>query len=112
MLYLLQDLIHNHFLYIETLLYIPKSHSKPRKVYEDNGRCLHAGTVRGSAAGFKLDALLRLGDMKAADRRTSLLQFLLQQVLPGTPSVASLPDQLATMLKAANVQVRGPQRSL
>lgn len=65
-----------------------------------------SGTARGSAAGFKLDALLRLADVKAADRRTSLLQFLLQQALPARPSLATLPAQLATVLKAANVQAR------
>ena len=35
---------------------------------------MNAGTQRGSALGFRLDALLRLPDIKAADRKTSLLQ--------------------------------------
>jgi len=63
-----------------------------------------AGTARGSAAGFRLDALLRLGDVKAADRRTSLLQFVLTSALGARPGLAALPAQLATVVRAANVQ--------
>ena len=38
------------------------------------GNHLNAGTHRGGAAGFKLDTLLQLADVKGTDRKTSLLQ--------------------------------------
>lgn len=38
------------------------------------------GTMRGSAAGFKLDTLLKLADVKGTDRKTSLLHFVVAQV--------------------------------
>ena len=45
------------------------------------------GTQRGAAAGFKLDTLLKLADVKGTDRKTSLLHFVITQAgfryLPG-----------------------------
>ena len=38
------------------------------------------GTHRGAAAGFRLDTLLKLADVKGTDRKTSLLQFVAAQV--------------------------------
>lgn len=38
------------------------------------------GTQRGAAAGFKLDTLLKLADVKGTDRKTSLLHFVIAQV--------------------------------
>lgn len=40
--------------------------------------CLQ-GTQRGAAAGFKLDTLLKLADVKGTDRKTSLLHFVIMQ---------------------------------
>ena len=37
------------------------------------------GTQRGAAAGFKLDTLLKLADVKGTDRKTSLLHFVITQ---------------------------------
>lgn len=37
------------------------------------------GTQRGAAAGFKLDTLLKLADVKGTDRKTSLLHFVIMQ---------------------------------
>ena len=57
--------------------------------------------------GFKLDTLLKLADVKGTDRRTSLLHFVLDQLLRdgATASVASLPTQLSGVQPAANLQV-------
>ena len=38
------------------------------------------GTRNADAAGFKLDTLLKLADVKGTDRKTSLLHFVLAQV--------------------------------
>lgn len=40
------------------------------------------GTQRGAAAGFKLDTLLKLADVKGTDRKTSLLHFVITQARP------------------------------
>lgn len=41
--------------------------------------CSLQGTQRGAAAGFKLDTLLKLADVKGTDRKTSLLHFVIMQ---------------------------------
>ena len=41
------------------------------------------GTQRGAAAGFKLDTLLKLADVKGTDRKTSLLHFVITQARLG-----------------------------
>ncbi|KAK2080723.1 hypothetical protein QBZ16_000577 [Prototheca wickerhamii] len=45
------------------------------------GNHLNAGTHRGAAAGFRLDTLLKLADVKGVDRKTSLLHFVVRQLL-------------------------------
>lgn len=58
--------------------------------------------------GFKLDTLLRLADVKATDKKTSLLAFVTRALLTrGGSSVGSLPRQLAAVPPAAVLQVRG-----
>jgi len=57
------------------------------------------------AAGFKLDTLLKLADVKGTDRKTSLLHFVLDQLLKDSPAMPSLPNQLASVKPAANLQV-------
>jgi len=99
------------------------------------GNHLNAGTHRGSAAGFRLDTLLKLADVKGADRKTSLLHFVLAQLVrseeaaaasasvavvvvgeggeaapagppaPRPPSVTALPVDLAPVRAAAAIQV-------
>ena len=67
---------------------------------------MNAGTARGSAQGFRLDALLRLPDVKASDRRTSLLQYVVARALPASPAtLPRLPEQLASVRSGAGVQV-------
>lgn len=59
-----------------------------------------------AAAGFKLDTLLKLADVKGTDRRTSLLHFVVRQLVASQPSVEQLPQQLASNKTAADIQVR------
>ena len=58
-----------------------------------------------AAVGFKLDTLLKLADVKGTDRKTSLLHFVLDQLLKDSPGMRSLPNQLASVKAAANLQV-------
>ena len=55
--------------------------------------------------GFKLDTLLKLADVKGTDRKTSLLHFVLDQLLKDGPAMLTLPQQLASVKPAANLQV-------
>lgn len=59
-------------------------------------------------AGFKLDTLLKLADVKGVDRKTSLLHFVLDQLLKDSDSLASLSSQLKSVRPAANLQVPSP----
>ena len=62
-------------------------------------------------AGFKLDTLLKLADVKGTDRKTSLLHFVLEQLLKEeNASVGTLSAQLGSIRAAANLQVK-PQHS-
>lgn len=45
------------------------------------GNRLNMGTYRGDAQAFKLETLLRLADIKGTDQKTSLLQFVIQEII-------------------------------
>ncbi len=59
-------------------------------------------------AGFRIDTLLKLADVKGTDRRTSLLHYVLAQLAAGegAAAAASLVGQLAAVRGAANLQAR------
>lgn len=69
------------------------------------GNHLNSGTQRGSAEGFHLDALSKLGDIKSRHAGTSLLQFIVGNVLKARPSAQHLASSLAAVTSAANIQV-------
>lgn len=71
------------------------------------GNHLNAGTHRGAAAGFRLDTLLKLADVKGVDRKTSLLHFVVRQLAAQGDIVVQLPAQLSAVRPAAAMQVRG-----
>ncbi|CAL0316568.1 unnamed protein product [Lupinus luteus] len=45
------------------------------------GNRMNVGTIRGGAIAFKLDALLKLSDIKGTDGRTTLLHFVVQEIV-------------------------------
>ncbi|CAO2175314.1 unnamed protein product [Urochloa humidicola] len=45
------------------------------------GNRMNVGTIRGGASAFKLDALLKLSDIRGADGKTTLLHFVVQEML-------------------------------
>ncbi|KAF8692063.1 hypothetical protein HU200_039926 [Digitaria exilis] len=45
------------------------------------GNRMNVGTNRGQAKAFKLDSLLKLADVKGADGKTSLLHFVVQEIV-------------------------------
>ncbi|KAK4378919.1 hypothetical protein RND71_000781 [Anisodus tanguticus] len=44
------------------------------------GNRMNIGTIRGGAREFKLDALLKLSDVKGIDGKTTLLHFVVQEI--------------------------------
>ncbi|XP_020586009.1 formin-like protein 2 [Phalaenopsis equestris] len=44
------------------------------------GNRMNVGTIRGGARAFKLDALLKLEDVKGTDGKTTLLHFVVQEI--------------------------------
>lgn len=66
------------------------------------GNRMNVGTTRGDAHAFKLDTLLKLVDIRGADGKTTLLHFVVQEIirtegarLSGTnqtPSTSSIED--------------------
>lgn len=67
------------------------------------GNHLNAGTHRGCAAGFKLDTLLKLADIKAIDRKTSLLQFVIGQLRKQDPSIEDLANAMPHARPASTI---------
>ncbi|KAH9608661.1 hypothetical protein KSS87_014353 [Heliosperma pusillum] len=45
------------------------------------GNRMNVGTIRGGAQAFKLDALLKLADVKGTDGKTTLLHFVVQEII-------------------------------
>ncbi|OEL22034.1 Formin-like protein 15 [Dichanthelium oligosanthes] len=69
------------------------------------GNRMNTGTNRGNAHAFKLDALLKLVDVKGADGKTTLLHFVIQEIIkseganilatgPPTDQASALADDL------------------
>ncbi|KAG6387391.1 hypothetical protein SASPL_152578 [Salvia splendens] len=47
------------------------------------GNRMNSGTFRGGAQAFKLDTLLKLADVKGLDGKTTLLHFVVQEIIRG-----------------------------
>jgi hypothetical protein len=55
--------------------------------------------------GFKISLLLKLQDIKAIDRTTSLLQFCIQQAMCKSRTLEGMGTHLRTVKPAARLQV-------
>ncbi|CAK8566817.1 unnamed protein product [Lathyrus sativus] len=85
------------------------------------GNRMNAGTSRGNAQGFNLSALTKLSDVKSTNGKTSLLHFIVEQVVHsegkrqaifesekeylilGLPVLGELSDELSEAKKAATI---------
>ncbi|EEE61132.1 hypothetical protein OsJ_15066 [Oryza sativa Japonica Group] len=67
------------------------------------GNRMNVGTARGGAMAFKLDALLKLADVKGTDGKTTLLHFVVQEM---TRSRAAEAADIAAGLGAELTNVR------
>ena len=52
--------------------------------------------------GFKIALLLKLEDIKATDRKTTLLQFCIQQAEDKSPTVLQLAEDLSVVGSCAS----------
>ena len=86
--------------------------SKMLQAVLELGNYLNAGTQRGAAAGFKLDTLLKLADVKGVDRKTSLLQFVIQQLQKDEPRILNLKDHMQHVRPAATMQLSAVSASV
>ncbi|OMO96520.1 Actin-binding FH2/DRF autoregulatory, partial [Corchorus capsularis] len=65
------------------------------------GNRMNVGTNRGDAHAFKLDTLLKLVDVKGTDGKTTLLHFVVQEIIRAEGSRLSVANQ---NLKAEKIQ--------
>ncbi|KAJ0258473.1 Formin [Hirschfeldia incana] len=77
------------------------------------GNRMNVGTNRGDAHAFKLDTLLKLVDIKGTDGKTTLLHFVVQEIIKSegarvstTPTQSPIGDNIADLeLKKLGLQV-------
>ncbi|MCO5550536.1 hypothetical protein L7F22_004023 [Adiantum nelumboides] len=66
------------------------------------GNRLNKGTNRGEAEAFKLDTLLRLSDVKGGDGKTTLLQFVAEEIIKSEGQKALRSASLGGDMSAEN----------
>lgn len=71
------------------------------------GNFLNAGTYKANAAGFKIDSLLKIRDMKTTEGNSNLLAYLLSFLDKNTPQLMHLPSDLKNTSVASKVSLDG-----
>ncbi|CAI0551193.1 unnamed protein product [Linum tenue] len=74
------------------------------------GNRMNVGTIRGGARAFKLDALLKLSDVKGTDGKTTLLHFVVQEIIRTegmrvSDLVTGLTTELYNVKKTATIDL-------
>ncbi|KAJ0987196.1 hypothetical protein J5N97_005552 [Dioscorea zingiberensis] len=82
------------------------------------GNRMNVGTIRGGATAFKLDCLLKLADVKGIDGKTTLLHFVVQEMIRSDDKeedggsqtmaldlVSILNSELRSVKRAANLDL-------
>jgi formin 2 len=67
------------------------------QVVLDVGNALNAGTSKGNAVGFRLSTLLKLAELKATDKKTTLLHFVVEVVNSSAPKIHEVRSPLMTL---------------
>ncbi|KAL2469174.1 formin-like protein 11 [Forsythia ovata] len=70
------------------------------------GNRMNVGTIRGGAIAFKLDALLKLADVKGTDGKTTLLHFVVQEIIrsEGFRVSESIMGKINQMSKTSKIE--------
>lgn len=72
---------------------------------------MNDGTYRGGAQAFKLDTLLKLADVKGTDGKTSLLHFVLQEIIRSEGIRAARSDRQSRSLSSVTSADTIPEES-
>lgn len=71
------------------------------------GNYLNGTSARGGAVGFKLDLLVKIENLKAADHKTTLLQFIVREIaFPKYPVMLKLSKDLQHTADASRVSIK------
>jgi hypothetical protein len=70
---------------------------------------MNVGTNRGQAKAFKLDTLLKLADVKGADGKTTLLHFVVQEIVRSedAKSEKAVEDETRSIVKDETFRKQG-----
>ena len=71
------------------------------------GNYLNGGTNRGRAHGFRLSALVKLVDIRSADKKQTLLQFLAEELYQKDPQVLMCYKQMDALLIPMDISIKG-----
>uniref|UniRef100_A0A5B6ZIP2 Formin-like protein n=1 Tax=Davidia involucrata TaxID=16924 RepID=A0A5B6ZIP2_DAVIN len=79
-----------------------------------SGNRMNVGTNRGDATAFKLDTLLKLVDIKGTDGKTTLLHFVVQEIIRSEgagsdPTTENLPNKMNAKVKEEDFKKQGLQ---
>ncbi|KAL6652614.1 hypothetical protein ACP70R_011539 [Stipagrostis hirtigluma subsp. patula] len=108
--------IRKSFAMLEVELMSSKHFLKLLEAVLKTGNRMNVGTARGGAMAFKLDALLKLADVKGTDGKTTLLHFVVQEMIrsrkpparaspDGADIVAGLAAELTNVRKTATIDL-------
>ncbi|KAL3843944.1 hypothetical protein ACJIZ3_001347 [Penstemon smallii] len=75
------------------------------------GNRMNVGTIRGEAKAFKLDALLKLADVKGTDGKTTLLHFVVQEIIRSEGIRVSESIMGKINLKSKNASIEDKEES-
>ncbi|MCD7458544.1 hypothetical protein HAX54_038557 [Datura stramonium] len=70
------------------------------------GNALNQGTARGSAAGFKLDSLLKLTDTRSWSNKMSLMHYLCKILADKLPELLDFSKDLSSLEPALKIQLK------
>lgn len=71
------------------------------------GNFLNSGTYKANAAGFKIDSLLKIRDMKTTEGKSNLLVYLLDFLQKNKPDLMNLPTDLKNVVPASKISLDG-----
>ncbi|CAM0906179.1 unnamed protein product [Alopecurus aequalis] len=78
------------------------------------GNRMNVGTFRGEAQAFKLDTLLKLSDVKGTDGKTTLLHFVVQEIIrsEGVRSARAAKEQTKDLTGESNEKTEDEYKQL
>ncbi|GFQ07472.1 formin-like protein 17 [Phtheirospermum japonicum] len=70
------------------------------------GNALNHGTARGSAVGFRLDSLLKLGETRSRNNKLTLIHYLCKVLSEKLPDVMNFHEDLVSLEAATKIQLK------